>query len=569
MGRSYGASVARGLGVLLLVTLASEISATRSEFNEDDWTFYIIAAGICAFFAAFGIGANDVANAYATSVGSKAITVRQAVMLAAVFEFLGALLMGSNVSKTIRKGIADEGCFVDNPGLMIYGMTCVIISVAIWLILASYLELPVSTTHSCVGGVIGMAMMTRGTRCVIWNHTRNDYGNGTTNMAFENFPWLDGVAEIVASWFLSPIASGVCAAILYGIVKFGVMKGDAYFRVRIFFPLIVGAVVWINVCYWILKGTKGQCDRFRTCRLNREAKAGNLVPAMLVALWVAIVGGAVAGALVPYLSKQIEAGDVVGANRALAERAAAGVRKEAAEADEERGAEPTEEKEKKTGASYISSMLDRDTHKDIDTDAKVAAIHDNMTRHDPRAEQFFRYVQIFTAIVDSFSHGANDVANAMGPFMAAYVAYKKGKVVSKHEMDPGTTLWILALGGAGIVVGLATYGYKIMNAMGVKLIAITPSRGSCIELGAALVVIYGTGQGWPLSTTHCQIGATVAVGLFEGHQGVNKTLLLRACCGWIFTLVIVGCTTAMLVGPSPEPLKHEYCKGWAQNNAEL
>mmetsp|Transcript_23552 Transcript_23552/g.66059 ORF Transcript_23552/g.66059 Transcript_23552/m.66059 type:complete len:566 (-) Transcript_23552:70-1767(-) len=564
MARSLGASMARGLGILLIMMTLSEIAATRSEFNEDDWTFYIVAAGICAFFAAFGIGANDVANAYATSVGSKAITVRQAVMLAAVFEFAGAVLMGSNVAKTIRKGIADAGCFEDNPGLMIYGMTCVIISVAIWLILASYFELPVSTTHSCVGGVIGMALMTRGSRCVIWNYTRNDYGNGTTNMAFENFPWLDGVAEIVASWFLSPIASGICAAILYGIVKFAVMRGDAYFRCKIFFPLIVLVVVWINVSYWILKGTKGQCERFRTCRLTREAKAGNLWPALLVGLYPSIAAGVVAGAMVPTLSKRIDSGDVVGANRALAERAAAGVRKEAADEENTRDAEPAQKEEKKkSGMSYITGQLDRDTHKDLDTDAKVAAIHDNVTRHDPRAEQFFRYVQIFTAIVDSFSHGANDVANAMGPFAAAYVAYKKGKVVKQAEMDPGTMLWILALGGVGIVVGLATYGYKIMNAMGVKLIAITPSRGSCIELGAALVVIYGTGQGWPLSTTHCQIGATVAVGLFEGCQGVNKELFLRACGGWVMTLVVVGCTTAMLVGPSPEPLKNEYCKDWS------
>jgi len=563
MARSLGSSMARGLGILLIMMTLSEIAATRSEFNEDDWTFYIVAAGICAFFAAFGIGANDVANAYATSVGSKAITVRQAVMLAAVFEFAGAVLMGSNVAKTIRKGIADASCFEDNPGLMIYGMTCVIISVAIWLILASYFELPVSTTHSCVGGVIGMALMTRGSRCVIWNYTRNDYGNGTTNMAFENFPWLDGVAEIVASWFLSPIASGICAAILYGIVKFAVMRGDAYFRCKIFFPLIVLVVVWINVSYWILKGTKGQCERFRTCRLTREAKAGNLWPALLVGLYPSIAAGVVAGAMVPTLSKRIDSGDVVGANRALAERAAAGVRQQADE-ENTRDAEPAQKEEKKkSGMSYITGQLDRDTHKDLDTDAKVAAIHDNVTRHDPRAEQFFRYVQIFTAIVDSFSHGANDVANAMGPFAAAYVAYKKGKVVKQAEMDPGTMLWILALGGVGIVVGLATYGYKIMNAMGVKLIAITPSRGSCIELGAALVVIYGTGQGWPLSTTHCQIGATVAVGLFEGCQGVNKELFLRACGGWVMTLVVVGCTTAMLVGPSPEPLKNEYCKDWS------
>jgi sodium-dependent phosphate transporter len=124
-------------------------------------------------------------------------------------------------------------------------------------------------------------------------------------------------------------------------------------------------------------------------------------------------------------------------------------------------------------------------------------------------------------------------------------------------------MWILAIGGVGIVVGLATYGYKIMNAMGVKLTAITPSRGYCIELGAAFVIIYGTAQGWPLSTTHCQVGATVAVGLFEGTAGVNGKLFAKTCFGWIITLVVVGTGTAILVGPSPEPLKDEYCADWA------
>ena len=182
-----------------------------------------------------------------------------------------------------------------------------------------------------------------------------------------------------------------------------------------------------------------------------------------------------------------------------------------------------------------------------------------MIVHDPKVEHFFSYVQVFTAIVDSFSHGANDVANAMGPFAAAYIAYKKGKVINKYEMNENTMMWILALGGCGMTLGLATYGYKIINAMGVKLTGITPSRGSCIELGAALVIIYGTGQGWPLSTTHCQIGATVAVGLFEGTNGINWKLFVKTCFGWIITLVVVGCTTAILVGPSPEPLKHQYC----------
>ena len=234
----------------------------------------------------------------------------------------------------------------------------------------------------------------------------------------------------------------------------------------------------------------------------------------------------------------------------MAERAAAGVRKEAADEENTRDAEPAE-KEKKSGMSYITGQLDRDTHKDLDTDAKVAAIHDNVTRHDPRAEQFFRYVQIFTAIVDSFSHGANDVAHAMGPFAAAYVAYKKGKVVKQAEMDPGTMAWILALGGAGIVVGLATYGYKIMNAMGVKLIAITPSRGSCIELGAALVVIYGRARAGPLDDALPDRRDGRLAGLFEGCQGVNKELFLRACGGWVITLVVGPARRPCWLGPLP------------------
>ena len=143
-------SMLRGLSVLTLMSIFQEIQAGRDTFVKSDWIFYIVSSGVCSVIAAYGIGANDVANAFATSVGSKALTIKQAVILASIFEFAGAVLMGSNVSKTIRKGIADPGCFDDNPGLLIYGMTCVTISVGLWLILASWLEMPVSTTHSCV-----------------------------------------------------------------------------------------------------------------------------------------------------------------------------------------------------------------------------------------------------------------------------------------------------------------------------------------------------------------------------------------------------------------------------------
>ena len=553
-------SAARGMGVLLLVTLASEISANRSDWEQEDYTWLIVCAGVLAFCAAWGIGANDVANAYATSVGSKAITVKQAVMLASVFEFLGALLMGSNVSKTIRKGIADVKCFDDNPGLLMYGMTCVIIAVAVWLLVASYLEMPVSTTHSCVGGIIGMAMMSRGRRCVVWNYTKNDYGNGNTNMSFDNFPFLDGVSEIAVSWVLSPIASGFCAAILYGITKYIVLEttcipesvAPPHLRAKILFPFIVAFTFGVNSVFWIVKGTKGQPERFGTSRLVREAKAGDLAPAIEVGGIIAACGFALAALAVIPMSKWVD--DDIAAKEAA--KAASGD-------DAEKGAAADAAPAEGVVGYVKHELLEADPHAVLKTNEKVGDIHANVKHHDAKAEGFFRYVQVFTAMVDSFSHGANDVANAMGPFAAAYVAYKKGKVVKSQELTDGTMMWILAIGGVGIVVGLATYGYKIMNAMGVKLTAITPSRGYCIELGAAFVIIYGTAQGWPLSTTHCQVGATVAVGLFEGTAGVNGKLFAKTCFGWIITLVVVGTGTAILVGPSPEPLKDEYCADWA------
>jgi sodium-dependent phosphate transporter len=158
-------------------------------------------------------------------------------------------------------------------------------------------------------------------------------------------------------------------------------------------------------------------------------------------------------------------------------------------------------------------------------------------------------------MVDSFSHGANDVANAMGPFAAVYFSWKDGYVDKKPQAGNAEAKWILLLGGLGMTLGLATYGYKIMQAIGVELVAITPSRGYCIELGAAFVIIYGSSQGWPLSTTHCQVGATVFVGLFDGTGSVNGRELGIVVFGWVFTLIFVGTLTAILVGPSPEPIK--------------
>ena len=164
-----------------------------------DYLWLVVGGGISSFIASMGIGANDVGNAFATSIGSKALTVKSAVVIASIFECAGAILMGSHVTKTIRKGIADYACFEDDPELLMYGCFCVLLSVGSWLFLASYLEMPVSTTHSCVGGMIGMTMVTGGSNCVIWYK------------ATDSFPWVGGVSGIVMSWFLSPIFSALFA----------------------------------------------------------------------------------------------------------------------------------------------------------------------------------------------------------------------------------------------------------------------------------------------------------------------------------------------------------------------
>lgn len=548
MAFSFG-SCARGFAVLSMLALLAEPSAADSDGEMDSLTWILVLAAFLAFFAAWGIGANDVANTFATSVGAKSISVRQAVILASIFEFLGAVTMGSQVAKTMRKGIADVECFEDNPGLLMWGMLCVILSVGVWLCLASFLEMPVSTTHSCVGGIIGMTMMARGSECVVWNDENPD------------FPYVKGVASIVVSWVLSPVASGVCGAIFYGLTYFLVLKHteSSFQRAKYAFPIIVGFTVAVNVVFFVLKGAKGKAEDLGTDDIVAEAKEGNLWPAAVVGLIGFAIAFVISAAITPTLVAKIEAKAAE-----LPESKEVDVAVDATEVElAQGGAPPAAESDAPAGAvnsaiKYVKDELEADPHAVLDKDAVVGSIHNQALRHDMRCEEMFKFVQVFTAIVGAFSHGANDVSNAMGPFSAIYITWKSGVVSSSQEIGD-EMYWILTIGGLGIVVGLATYGYKIMSVIGVKLVAVTPSRGYCIELGAAFVVIYGTSQGWPLSTTHCQVGATVGVGLFEGRSGVNGRVLLKCVAGWVLTLIVVGITAAMLVGPNPNPKKDLFC----------
>ena len=498
------------------------------------YTWIVIAGGIFSFIAAMGIGANDVANAYATSVGSKALTIKQAVILASVFETSGAILMGSHVTKTIRKGIADYECFEDDPGALMYGSMCVCLSVGMWLFLASKYEMPVSTTHSCVGGMIGMTLVLKGSECVIWYEEK------------DSFPYVGGVLGFVASWVVSPVFSALISSGVFAFIRAFVLRSEnSYNRTTILFPILIGSVTTINSFFIIYKGAKG-------LGLNDTSFD-------TACIWSFGIGTASAIMIIPFTNKiknkiderlgvAFDMDTISDGGESIDLHFNDSVNKDSAK--ENSAKENSETSIVCCGAlqRHLSENLNADIDQIVKNNEEVSAIHGDAEKFDPKTEEYFKSLQVFTAICGSFSHGANDVANAIGPFAAIYMIGRDDVVHKNNELgDDG--YWILGMGGIGITLGLLLYGYKIIHAIGLKLCKITPSRGVAIELASAMVIIAGSRLEIPLSTTHCQVGATVGVAALEDTKnlkGINWVIVGRTVVGWGLTLVVVGSTTAIL-----------------------
>ena len=476
------------------------------------YTWVIITGGIFAFFAAMGIGANDVANAFATSVGSKSLTMKQAVFLAVIFETAGAVLMGSHVTNTIRKGIADYKCFEEQPELLMYGCMWVVLSVGLWLFLASYLEMPVSTTHSCVGGMVGMAIALKGSNCVIWYKP------------LDTFPFVGGVGGIVLSWFLSPLFSAIIAAFVFQTLRTFVLRHEFKSeRINWTYPILIGSTMTINAFFIIYKGAKGLGLHKTPVGIAIGASFG-----------IGLISSLASVPFVPKIKRLIEnkfdKGELELTNISV-------------EIDEN------------------SKTLNIKNENEM---KRVISLHENAEKFDVKTEYTFRYLQIFTAICDAFSHGANDVANAIGPFAAMWAIYNGTDISKKNDME-ADAYWILGMGGIGIAVGLYGYGKRITHAIGTKLCSITPSRGVSIELASALVIITGSRLKIPLSTTHCQVGATVGVGALENPKtcgGINCRIFAKTALGWIITCLIVGITSGLLTAQGAyAPAIYNYCPG--------
>ena len=403
-------------------------------------TAMIILAVIFGLYMTWGIGANDLANAMGTSVGAGAVTVKQAIGIAIIFEFLGALLAGGHVTKTIRKGIIDPSSITSNPEILVYGMLAALLAAAVWLMVASSKGWPVSTTHSIIGAIIGFALVGIGPESVKWGK----------------------VGSVVISWVVSPVVGGTIAFLLVMSTRKLIFNTDNPLKnAKKFAPGYIFLVGFIISLVTMFKGLKHLNINLTT--------AGSFGFAILFGLITALIGW--------YFIRNIK--EDPNANRQF---------------------------------SYAS------------------------------VEKVFTPMMLFTACSMAFAHGSNDVANGIGPLAAVYsIVSSGGEVMQKSELP----VWILLLGGTGIVLGLITLGYRVMLTVGKKITELTPSRGFCAELAAATTVVIASRTGLPVSTTHILVGSVLGVGLARGIGALDLRVVLNIVISWVVILP-AGAIMAMI-----------------------
>ena len=457
----------------------------------------IILALVFGFYMAWNIGANDVANAMGTSVGSGALTFKRAVILAAILEFAGAFFVGSHVSDTVRKGIVDPALFAGDPQAFVLGMLSALLAAGLWLQIASYFGWPVSTTHSIVGAIIGFGIVYGGMTAIHWNK----------------------VSTIAASWVVSPLLSATISFLIFQIVMHRVFyQADPVKAVRKFTPYMVFVVLGIMTLVMVFKGLK---------HLKLDLSLPN---ALLVASGIGLLGALISIVLLKRYKTDDTLEDQRQAREVYTTRAMHKVMKHLARA--RRSADSDEQ-------STIDSMLE-DARSITDTSEKRANLGSNNQFR--QVERIFIFLQILTACFVAFAHGANDVANAIGPLSAAVQTAQDAAVAAKATVP----MWALGLGGIGIVIGLATYGWRVMETVGKKITELTPSRGFCAEFGAATTIVLASKLALPISTTHTLVGAVLGVGLARGIGALNLKTVRDIAVSWVVTIP-AGAIMAILI----------------------
>ena len=394
---------------------------------------FIMLAIVLGLYMTWGIGANDVANAMGTSVGSGAITIKQAIIIAAIFEFAGAFIAGGNVTKTIRKGIIDPTPILGNPEILVWGMLSALLAAALWLTVASWMGWPVSTTHSIIGAIVGFAMVGIGMDAVNWPK----------------------IGTIVISWVVSPMVGGTFSYLIMRSIQRFILDTDTPFRnAQRYAPLYIFFVGFLISLVTLFKGLK---------HLEIEL---NIPQSFLIAVLLGCIVAVIGRFLIVRLKMQ-----------------------------------------------------------------EAESVHDQFTQ----IERIFGVMMLFTACAMAFAHGSNDVANGIGPMAAVVSIVQSG---GEMAQDSALPLWILILGGCGIILGLATLGYRVIQTIGTKITELVPTRGFSAELAAAATVVLASRTGIPVSTTHIAVGAVVGVGLARGIGALDLRVIGGIFMSWAITLPV-------------------------------
>ena len=392
------------LGVAILFMVAV-ILFTGSRFGENEHIYLLVAAAVIGAYMAMNIGANDVANNVGPAVGSFAMTMSTAIIIAAVFEAAGAIIAGGDVVATVKSGIIDPADIGD-PQVFVWVMTGALLGAAVWLNIATWMGAPVSTTHSIVGGVMGGGIASSGWAAVNW----------------------PAMGTIASSWIISPIAGGLIAAgLLYFLERTVLWKDEPVVAAQKVVPLLLALMAWTFTSYIALKGL---------------ANIATITPPLAVGL------GLVAGVI-----------------------------------------------------TYLV------------TRPRIARKAPKLSSDRDGVNQLFTLPLIFGAALLSFAHGANDVANAVGPLAGIVEVLDGGGVAVDNSSS--IPLWVLVIGALGISLGLALFGPRLIRTVGSEITELDRSRAFCIALAAALTVIVASQLGLPISSTHVALGGIFGVGFLR------------------------------------------------------
>ncbi|KAI3422566.1 hypothetical protein GPALN_013066 [Globodera pallida] len=521
---------------------------------QNAFLWALVVGFVLAFLLGFGMGANDVANAFGTSVGSNVLTMRNAFILATIMETLGAVLVGFNVTDAMRKEVLKTDLYADHPSHLLLGQLAILGGGSVWLLTATFLRLPVSTTHSIVGAILGFTLVMNGLDGISWKK----------------------IAEIAFSWVLSPALSGFVSAFLYMIVDFAVLRRRN--------PVKCGLRA-LPVFYFF-------CIAFNTFAVvyNGSKLLGLSKMSLLAALSISVGLGACAALLFHFVLRprilswiySSEDDRCNGRNNkrhftfSLPENKAP---KEVLSPGKSLNSLPNLALEQQPKISVFSAtnigseisissanfQMSADIYsnnKMTSKDLKKRAPNERRQpfkptpqglaswffprkdrREDAQTLRMFSTIQVFTACFAGFAHGANDVSNSIAPLVALLSVWTNGSVEQREQ----TPIWLLLFGVFAICSGLWLLGHRVIETVGQKMSHVNPCSGFTIEFGAAVTALTASKLGLPISTTHCLVGSVVAVGSIKSGEGVDWHIFASIATSWLVTLPVSAAVSAGLM----------------------